>query len=151
MYQHSATDVTIRLEPVAETPTGQSQLAYRLAGAFTVFSGILSLLSGPGAAIIGVVLDLILGIGLLQLRPGARRWMLVRAVAGAVIVPFLAAAQGGGAGIAVFVALVLWMYVASLLLLLTGRTALWRIATSSALYTIYVLVALLGIVVTIFQ
>jgi hypothetical protein len=144
------TDATIRMEQAAETPSGQSQLAYKLAGAFTIAGGVLTLMAGVGTAVVGVVIDIVLGIGLIQLRGWARVWMIIRAIGAAILVPFLASLQGDAVAGAVVI-VVGWMYVAALLLLLTGRSAMWRVATSAVLFGLYALVSLFGLLVMMTQ
>lgn len=135
---------TVRLPAIAETTTGQSKLAYRLAGSFIIAAGLISLLSGSFVA--AALVDIILSIGLLQLRAGARRWMIVRIVAGAILWPLLAFTQQS-AGMAIASAVVMWMLSGSFLLLLTGRSSTWRIVVASVLFGFVMFLALVGLLV----
>lgn len=125
-----------------QTMTGQSKLAYQLAGAFTLILAILSIANGQFS--FPLIIDCVLGIGLLQMRAGAQRWMRMRLVVGAIIWPLLFFVQET-ASIALLSSIFTWMFVAAITLLLTGRTTTGRVVFASLLFGCVALVSVLGL------
>lgn len=133
------------LTPV-DTETGQSALAYRLAAGVLLLNALLNIISTlfyliaglpPSMpAIVSGVIDLALAVGLFQLRPGARTWVLLRAVLGAIMMPLCAVSNGDLVELGLS-ALVYWGYAGSLLVLLTGESKTWRIAVGIVLFIIF--------------
>jgi hypothetical protein len=136
--------------PVAETLTGQSALAYRLAAVVLFLNALLSvgnlllawLLNLPTelafSTIIPVVIDLGLAIGLLQLRKGARTWVLIRAGFGAVVWPIFMFINNDPIS-AVIMTLMQWGFCGPLILLLTGQSKTWRLVLAMAIFALVVL------------
>ncbi len=131
-------------QPVGETRTGQSRLAYRLAAALLVvgvtFQIVDALLTPntPGGLNISIVIDFGLAIGLLQLRAGARTWVLVRAVLGAILWPVLFF-HGNDLPSAVFMTVAQWGYCGAVILLLTGKSTTWRLVLAVAVFAVFYL------------
>jgi hypothetical protein len=136
--------------PAAETLTGQSALAYRLAAVVLFLNALISvgnlllawLLDLPTelaySTIIPVLIDLGLAIGLLQLRKGARTWVLIRAGFGAVVWPIFIFISNDPIS-AVIMTLMQWGFCGPLILLLTGQSKTWRLVLAMAIFALVVL------------
>ncbi len=133
---------------IEETESGQSHLAYRLAAIVlfvTAFLNILNILYGfmvTGAPdiprIVSLLIDIGLGVGLLQLRPGARIWVLFRVILGGIV--FLCIALNNNDVLTAFVlGLIQLSFSGSLILLLTGTSKPWRLIAAGALFVIFTL------------
>ena len=145
----SSLEVVMEGEPAAvaarDTPTGQSRLAYRLAALLLLLNSLGTFLfalpegsSMPNA--LPVVIDSALAIGLLEFRRGARILALLRAgttVMWAVIVvaqlllgsnPTLAELAWAGG--------LLLGFSIPVILLLTGRSNVWRLGAALAIYAV---------------
>ncbi len=131
-------------QSLGETRTGQSRLAYRLAAALLIVgvaSQIVDALltpNTPGGLNISIVIDLGLAIGLLQLRAGARTWVLIRAGLGAIVWPVLFF-QSNDFASAVLMTLAEWGYCGGLILLLTGQSKTWRLVLAVAVFAVFFL------------
>ena|GEM_PF-2985321 len=124
----------------SETPTGQSRLAYHLAAVALLLGVIVNIVDGIlggnlSLKLITIVIDTILVIGLIQLRPGARTYTLVRSAAGAILWPILMFAQHD-LTTAIVSSIMQWGYCGSLILLLTGESKTWRVVLAVAVYVI---------------
>ena len=124
----------------SETSTGQNRLAYRLAAVALFVGVIVNIMDGLlgsnlGLKIIPIVIDTILVIGLIQLRPGARTYTLFRAAAGAILWPILMFAQND-LTTAIVSSIMQWSYCGSLILLLTGESKTWRLALAVGIYVV---------------
>jgi hypothetical protein len=125
----------------AETSTGQSHLAYRLTAVILLVGvgiKIVEIVLGDTSMIAPRVIDFILAIGLIQLRPGARGFALFRAVAGAILWPILAFV-GNDTLTAIVVTVIQWAFCGSIIVLLTGRTKTWRLALAMGVFVVFVL------------
>ncbi len=123
-----------------ETGIGPSPLAYRLA-AVVLFGSVLINLAdafffGTSPNIIGLLIDIGVGIGLLRLSRGARGWALVRAAIGAVLGPILFFSSNDlfTAGV---MSILAWSITGAILLLLTGDSRPWRLILGSAIFVIF--------------
>jgi hypothetical protein len=135
----------------AETPTGQSRLAYRLGAVLLLTNAalalVLSLASGSvSASSIYIVIDSALAIGLLDLRSGARNLVLIRAFLGAVLSVlslqlFVLPGNESASSPLFYYYSTQLAYAASLFLLLTGRSKNWRIGLTLGLYVVGVVMA----------
>ena len=132
--------------PDQRTETGQTHLAYRIA-AGVLFAGVLLNLASLAVqfalgifpdipAIVSAVIDLVLGIGLLQLRGGARQWVLIRAVLGAFLVPICGFVEGDIL-VGVVTLVIQWGYCGALILLLTGKSEMWRLVLAVGVYVVF--------------
>ncbi len=133
-----------------ETDTGQSRLAYRMAAAvlflvvlINVVDGVLAWALGVEAEIglctaLPILIDVGLGIGLIQLRKGARTWVLIRAGVGATLWPILLFLSNEPITAAIMSAMQ-WGFCGALLLLLTGESKTWRLALAAALFVVFTL------------
>lgn len=148
------TSPQLTTKPVADKPsrplteTGQSHLAYRLAAGMLFIGALINVVSvlilvGADAfpdisLIVSAIIDVGLAIGLLQMRSGARAWVLVRTVLGAILVPIvrfltLDAFEG------ILSLLMQWGYCGALFIVLTGQSKTWRIALASAVFVVFAL------------
>lgn len=126
-----------------ETPTGQSRLAYRLAAAFllieTAFSLVVSIVAGVATSVNFLTIDAVLAAGLIDLRRGARVWVLLRAAIGAIMGVFMlvaAVVRTGDPRATPFNAFAQFTYTASLIIILLGRSKPWRLALASGLFAL---------------
>lgn len=130
------------IDLTSETSTGQSRLAYRLAAGVLflgIFINIVSVVIGGGvSAIASSVIDLVLAFGLLQFRPGARKFTLFRAGAGAILIPFLAFV-GNDVMTAIVMSVIQWGYCGALILLLTGQSKTWRLILGLGIFVVFTL------------
>lgn len=136
--------------PADGTDTGQSLLAYRLA-AIVLFLGVVvqvahavvcwvyDVPTEPEAFGIGsAVVDVLLAIGLLQARSGARTWVLFRAGLGAIVGSIVLYTSQDALS-ATLGSVAQWGYCGSLILLLTGRSKTWRLVLAMASFVVLVL------------
>jgi len=133
-----------------ETDTGQSRLAYRLAAAVLFLVALINVVDGAVAWALGVeaelglctvlpiLIDGGLAVGLLQLRKGARTWVLIRAGLGATLWPILLF-LGNDPITAIIMSVMQWGFCGALLLLLTGETKTWRLALAAAIFVVFTL------------
>jgi len=133
-----------------ETDTGQSRLAYRLAAAVLFLVALINVVDGVLAWALGVeaevglctalpiLIDFGLGIGLIQLRKGARTWVLIRAGVGATLWPILLF-LGNDPITAAIMSAMQWGFCGALLLLLTGESKTWRLALAAAIFVVFTL------------
>lgn len=134
---------------IADTPTGQSKLAYRIAACLLILNFLLNivgiLMIGTTSAsmfgIIGGIVDLILAVGLFQLRPGARNVVFFRAFVGAIAVPIWMFLVTFNADIlsTLIVSTIQWGYCGSLILILTGQSKVWRLVISVLIFLVFAL------------
>ena len=139
-------------EAAAQTPTGQSRLAYRLAAALLLLNAILGLIgcmaSGTAVAPPVSVIDSALALGLIDLRRGAHALTLFRAYMGAMVgavlgVSFLLRPTQPLAAV-VSGALAQLAYAASIILLLSGKSKPLRIALAISIFLVGLASARLG-------
>jgi hypothetical protein len=131
----------------AETRTGQSRLAYRLAALMLFLGVVLEIVAmflpgnAPGGVNISIAIDFVLALGLMQLRAGARYWALVRAVLGAILGPIL---FFSGYDFASAALMVIWQWVCcgGMILLLTGQSKPWRLVLGLAPFVVFYLALL---------
>ena len=129
----------------SETSTGQSRLAYRLAAVVLCLGILLNIISipmGGGATIIvSSAIDLILAIGLLRLKAGARNFVFFRAFVGAIVIPlFTFFIYTNGDLIATLLSsLIQWGYCGALILLLTGQSKTWRLILAAGIFVVFTL------------
>lgn len=133
-----------------ETGTGQSQLAYRLAALVLFLGTLVSIVDALAAWALGlsldvgicrvapILIDLGLAIGLLQLRAGARTWVLVRAVLGAIVWPIFLFTSND-AITAIILTVIQWGFCGALILLLTGQSKTWRLVLAMGSFVIFTL------------
>lgn len=133
-----------------ETDTGQSKLAYRLAGAVLLLGALVSVVDAlvswafdipvetGFSRILALVIDIGLAIGLFQLRKGARTWVLIRAGAGAILWPIVLF-LGSDPLTAAILSVMQWGFCGALLLLLTGESKPWRLALGVASFVVFYL------------
>jgi hypothetical protein len=138
--------------PVAETPTGQSRLAYRLAAGLLFAGTGLAVIDGVVAwsmpSLTPIAIDVAIAIGLLQFRRGARTWTLVRSVLGMILWPLLWFTSTGPSA-ASLLSLPQWGYSLAMILLLTGRSKTWRLCLAAGLFVVLTLgFAVYGLIVT---
>ncbi|NIV30419.1 MAG: hypothetical protein GWN58_13260 [Anaerolineae bacterium] len=139
-----------RIAAADETDTGQSRLAYRLAatvllvGALvTVADVLISWALGLGTAagfsvIIRIAIDVGLAIGLLQLRKGARTWVLIRAGVGATLWPIVLFLSNDLITAAIM-SVMQWGFCGALLLFLTGQSKTWRLVLGMVIFVVFTL------------
>jgi hypothetical protein len=130
----------------AETDTGQSILAYRLAAVVLYLAVLVNVVSivfaiavgdpPPANLIVSSIIDSALGVGLLLLKRGARSLVLIRAVLGGIFLPILTFAQGDVV-VAIVTTVMQWGYCGSLILLLTGESKTWRIVVGMAIFCVF--------------
>ncbi len=133
-----------------ETDTGQSRLAYRLAAAVLFLVVLVNVVDGLVAwamdieaelglcTVLPILIDVGLGIGLIQLRKGARTWVLIRAGIGATLWPILLFLSNDPIT-AVIMSAMQWGFCGALLLLLTGQSKTWRLALAVAIFVVFTL------------
>ncbi len=133
-----------------ETDTGQSRLAYRLAAAVLFVVVLINVVDGLVAwaldveaelglcTVLPILIDGGLAIGLLQLRKGARTWVLIRSGVGATLWPILLFLMYDPVTAAIMSA-IQWGFCGALLLLLTGESKTWRLALAVAIFVVFTL------------
>jgi tetratricopeptide (TPR) repeat protein len=125
--------LTLDLPPTID----QSQLAYRLTALILLLGASINIISwfllgNISPYMISTVVDVILAIGLLQFRTGARSFTLFRTVVGAVLGPILFFVNNDIVT-ALVTSAIQWGYCGSILLLLTGQTKTWRVILAGAI------------------
>lgn len=140
--------IQIETGQAPETVSGQSRLAYRLAAGIL----FLNILVGSADVLVGIIaygapnlpkmasmlIDIVLGIGLLQFRNDARTWVLFRAGFGAILFPLLAFTSNDLVTAIIVTAIQLGFCI-SLILLLTGESKTWRLIVAVGMFLILVL------------
>ena len=151
IVEESASRLAFRpkeVSQVPETESGQSFLAYRLAAvvlfvnalliSVDVLLGIVEYGAPNVSRIVTMIIDVALGVGLLQFRSGARSWVLFRVVLGTVLF-FVIAFISSDLMTAVISTVVQLSFCGSLVLLLTGESKAWRLIVAGGLYVVLVL------------
>ncbi len=159
-YASSVLTETVQVaQPLAETPSGQSALAYRLAAGLLIFNVAVNITSGlvtkemPRSSI-ALLIDSVLAIGLLQLRGGARNWVLLWAVLGAILGSTIPLTTGD-IFTAILTSIVNLGFCGAVILLLTGQSKAWRLAAALGIFATFalgpfLLIFFLGFLVALF-
>ncbi len=129
-------------------PRDVHPFAFRLAAGFLLTNVFLSMVAWAltgSVSVAALLVDAVLAVGLLDLRPGARSVTLVRAYAGAILLPALAYVQQGGLAAAV-IAFGQLGYGGALVLVLQGELQRWRVVAAVGVFTVVVFANLLGFV-----
>jgi len=129
---------------IQDSNNGVTPIAFRVAAGILFTSSILSLVSlffGSAPNVVALLIDVWLGISLLGLNAGARRFALFRAYAGAIVWPILLFVQNDFMT-AMILTVIQLAYCGSLILLLQRETKNWKIYLSLGIFIIFVLCAM---------
>jgi hypothetical protein len=136
--------------PDFQYPSGKVSWCYRIVGIMLVTSTVV----GIGSALIfqtapnyiSMAIDILLAIGLFMLKSGARKWTLVRAILGAVLMPIMIIWKGTPLLEGVITIALQLGYCAAMILLLTGTPKPWRFILSIGIFGL----TFLGLIVLLF-